>query len=461
MTRRREVRSVAALAREVSGLVARGFPEAVWVRGEVSGYRPNRNGHVFFDLVDHDDPPHKFPCVIWRTNRLGIDAFLRRHGVALRDGVEVEICGRVEHAARLGRVQLNVTGIDAELLAGQQALARDRLLRQLRQEGLAEANARLPVPLAPLRLGLVTAGESAAFADIRSVLMASGLSFEVLHRDAVVQGPTAPQSISRALQQCLRAGVDLVLLSRGGGSRADLAAFDSPEVARAIATAPVPIWAGVGHDIDRSVADEVAHSSFPTPTALAQAVVDKVRAALQAAELSWSRIEAVARQRVDENQQLLAFQARAAASAVREGLAHDSQRLALAADRLSRTPSATLSRLAAHSRESQRALHRLALSAAQTQLTRIDIRRATLLGSSRSATERAARRLEIAQIVCHQADPARWSRRGWTFATVEGRVVRSVDDVTIGAKLRTHLVDGWVESDVREANPNPIEATAP
>ena len=112
-------------------------------------------------------------------------------------------------------------------------------------------------------------------------LRASGIGFTVVRADVRVQGTRAPASVARGLRAVAARGVDLVLLVRGGGAATDLAAFDGEVIARAIAELEVPVLTGIGHDIDRSVADEVAHACYKTPTACAQAVVAQVREVAQ------------------------------------------------------------------------------------------------------------------------------------------------------------------------------------
>ena len=129
----------------------------------------------------------------------------------------------------------------------------------------------------PLRVGLVTSLDSAAHADMRRVLDGSGLAFKVFEADTPVQGADAPEAIAAAIRAVTGTGVDVVVLARGGGSRTDLVAFDHEIVARAIASCERPVFTGIGHETDRSVADETAHTACSTPTAAARAAVQAVK----------------------------------------------------------------------------------------------------------------------------------------------------------------------------------------
>ena len=132
------------------------------------------------------------------------------------------------------------------------------------------------MPEVPLRIGLVASPGSEGYNDFVGQLRASDLAFSVVLFRANVQGAGAPASIARALGRCVGSDCDLAVLVRGGGSRGDLAAFDAEPVARAIATLPMPLWTGIGHTGDQSVADIVANRAFVTPTACGQELVHRV-----------------------------------------------------------------------------------------------------------------------------------------------------------------------------------------
>ena len=156
------------------------------------------------------------------------------------------------------------------------------MLADLRDRGLLDRNKSLALAELPLRIGLVTSVESAAYHDFLSSLRDSGYGFRVLVAGASVQGDRAGVEVSRALGNLARSGgLDCLALVRGGGSRSDLAAFDSAAVADAVCGSPLPVLTGLGHEIDQSVADLVAHRAFKTPTSVAGFLVHRVADAEQ------------------------------------------------------------------------------------------------------------------------------------------------------------------------------------
>ena len=142
-------------------------------------------------------------------------------------------------------------------------------LKRLTEAGLVGRNAALAFPLVPLRIGLVASRGSAAWHDVRHELEGSGIGFRLAHVDVRVQGEEAAAAVASAVRTLSRRPLDVIVIVRGGGSRTDLAAFDDERVALAIARAPVPVLTGLGHEVDRSVADHVAHTAYKTPTACA------------------------------------------------------------------------------------------------------------------------------------------------------------------------------------------------
>ncbi len=257
------------------------FPDELWIRGQISGLRRSAAGHVYFDLVDPDSEGRgadtKISVVAFRGQLRGIQAVLAGVGVLrVEDGLAVRIRGRVDYYPPQGRVQFLMNAIDPRYTLGQLAAERDEVLRRLAAEGLLDVNHRLELPLVPLTVGLVTSHDSAAYNDFVEELRRSGFPFRILFADARVQGLEAEASLIDAVEAVAARRPDVVAVVRGGGARTDLIAFDREAVARSVAACPVPVFVGIGHEIDRSVVDEVAHSSLKTPTACAAALVERV-----------------------------------------------------------------------------------------------------------------------------------------------------------------------------------------
>jgi len=262
--------------RAISGALASAGLGEMWVVGTVASLRAGPR-FTSCELVEYGDDgttvSETLAVGMFAREARHVIAKLRSAGAVLEDGLEVRFRGRLDVNGRFGNVRLLVDDVDPRTTIGAAAVARQHLLARLESSGLASAQSRLRVGDAPRRVGLVTAAGGAGRADVLQIVAESGHPLTLVEEQVAMSGVAAPGAVAAAVERVARRGVDLVLLARGGGSRSDLSAWDSPEVAQAIVRCRVPVWVAVGHAIDRSVADAVANQSFPTPSAAAAALV--------------------------------------------------------------------------------------------------------------------------------------------------------------------------------------------
>ena len=269
--------TVSELLTRIDRAVAEALPGPVWVRGEITGLRRTSRGAAFFRMADAQLDETALEVTARGRVMFDIDKQLEASGIGpLRDGVEVRARGTVLIDHGQSRIRLSLLEIDPAFTAGRLALQRAEVLRRLSSDGSLTANSRRPVPLVPQRIGLVTSRGSAAHADFIDHLRQSGLRFSVKTAHTVVQGEAAPKRVAEAIRRAGAADVDVVALIRGGGSKLDLAVFDTEVVGRAISEAPVPVVTGIGHEIDRTVADEAAAVYQKTPTAASEWLISTV-----------------------------------------------------------------------------------------------------------------------------------------------------------------------------------------
>lgn len=250
------------------------FDGGVWIEGEIEGLK-RPNPHAYFSIVEKAEKGKAQVNVnIWAGPLKGIQAKLRNSGIELKDGLKVRLYGRPDYYAPFGKLSLVATDIDTQFSAGDLAAKREELIRKLLEQGVDKINKRIPVPLVPLRLGIVSSSTAAGWADAQQHLLESGIGFEVSFTDVRVQGEYAVSQIVAAINGfSRRPDIDIVMVMRGGGSKGDLATFDDEAIAMAISQCAHPVFTGIGHEIDTSIADIVAHTSSKTPTACAQAVI--------------------------------------------------------------------------------------------------------------------------------------------------------------------------------------------
>ncbi len=377
--------------------------------------------------------------VLFRDDRQRVNNLIKRHGNAIRiaDGVQVRIQAVVDFYAPRGQLQLRMTSIDPAHTLGAITAYRAAVVARMSQEGLLRRNATIPMTPVPLRVGLVTSLGSAAHADMLKVFEASGHAFCVTEVDTAVQGMDAPEAIAAALAE-MAARVDVVLLARGGGSSTDLAAFDHEIVARAVAGCERPVLTGIGHETDRSAADEVAHTSCSTPTAAARAVVQRVDRWLE---------------RLEGNARAIAHHSRRSVGVASRGLDVTALRLSQAARVATRR--ADLNLVGATRRLTRAA--RVATRHADLNLVEATTR-VTRSGSLCVRLETG--RLEALEGRLKALDPASVLRRGWSLTRrADGTLVRSVETVQSGDSITTHLADGVLTSTIRISKADNDETT--
>jgi exodeoxyribonuclease VII large subunit len=256
------VLTVGELTRQLKGALERSFGR-VCVRGEVSGYRgPNARGHLYFNLKDAD------ACLevrIWSSTA-------QRLKFALKEGLEVVVEGNIELYEPQGRYSLIVSRIEPSG-EGALALAFAQLKEKLSAEGLfgpQRTRPHRPIPFLPKRIGVVTSRTGAALWDFLRVLHQRNPRLSVLLCDARVQGDGSAFEVASAIRRLARTNVDVIVVTRGGGSVEDLWTFNEERVARAIFACPVPVVSAIGHEVDFTIADFVADLRAPTPSAAAE-----------------------------------------------------------------------------------------------------------------------------------------------------------------------------------------------
>ena len=442
--------SVTEVSDAIGNALRARFRDEVWVRGEIRDLSRARSGHVYFTLTD----PGADACLgvmLSATKKNVVNDTLVRAGggVRMTDGTDVRIRGRLDWYAPRGQLQLRMTAIDPAYTLGQLEVARAELLGRLEAEGLLARNGLLAMPAAPLCVGLVTSEGSAAEADFLDELRRSGFAFRVLVADARVQGFDAPRSLARAVRMVVTHPIDVLAVVRGGGARTDLAAFDDEAVARAIASCPIPVLTGVGHETDTSVADEVAHTAAKTPTACAHLLVSRMAERAGALEAAWAAIAERGVRGVRQHDERLVVHARHLARGTRVALDGSGHRLDSIADRTRRAAVSGL----------DRASHRLDTHDGRiTGAARSHLRAAEVLvaAAERRVAHRAPRALAESERAIdaldarlRSLDPDRTLARGWSITRrSDGAVVRDPRDVQPGDALITRVAGGDVRSTV-------------
>ena len=453
---------VSELTEEIREILSETF-RGLWVRAEVHRPRSSQRGHLYLELVEKgrgDQIVGKLDAVLWRTDHQRNRRRLEADGQRIVEGMEIRCFGSLDFYGPGGRLQFVVREVDPLFTLGQLERRRRETLAALQASGLLERNRELPLPGLPLSIGLITSDDSAAYHDFMTGLAESGYGFRVIFMHASMQGSAAEKEVSSALRTLGAARLDgrpldAVVLTRGGGSKTDLAAFDSRAVSEAICRCERPVLCGLGHEIDQAIADLVCRSSFKTPTKVAEYLVETVadqevllddlrRAILDAAE---HRLRTAREQmrRAEPVARLIGLR-----------LKSQSQRVDDLSQRLFRSGQRAIQGAEQRRRELASAL----VDAAQGHLQRAAQRPAPIAHRivAGAAAQLAQRRAELDgyERLCHSLAPERILERGFSL-TFDARehLVTDPNQIRSGDRLTTRLAHGVVISRVESEEQEP------
>jgi exodeoxyribonuclease VII large subunit len=385
----RTVYSVAAFNKGVAQYLGR-LP-TVWIEGEVTELRRHdRWASVFFTLKDPADGSS-----LGVTMPRGQFDGLR---LELVDGERVHVYGRPELYEQRGDLRLRALTIE-RFGVGAHLAALERLKTKLAAEGLFAADRKRALPLLPRRIGLVTGNDAAAKRDVITTIQARFPAANVLVAETYVQGPRAALGVVEALRAlCEQPDIDVIVLTRGGGSFEDLLPFSDERLVRAVAECPVPIVSAVGHEQDTPLCDLAADVRASTPTMAGRLVVPELAELSGQLDRSRESIARCARRTLERDTQRLERSAGRLRAAPRRALEQQSERVERAHERLRRAP-------------------------------------ALMVERKRAALEGVAGKLVA-------LSPKATLKRGYAIVRTDSHVLTSAADVAPGARVEVELSEG-------------------
>jgi exodeoxyribonuclease VII large subunit len=412
----------------------------VWVEGEVTQTSKPTSGHLYFALADRGSV---LPAVMW-----GRDALRLKFEIVA--GLHLRVRGRLGVYERDGKMQLYADFAEPAG-AGAEALAREQLKAKLAAEGMFAESKKRALPRFPRRIGVVTSARGAAVHDIIRTVHRR-FPTPILVADCAVQGPTAPHQIVMGMAMVVKAGVDLVIVGRGGGAATDLSAFDHERVVRTISRCPVPVIAAIGHEVDLTLADLAADARASTPTAAAELAVPDGTVIEEILVKERRRLDREIRHRLDRAHQDLdraadSLQARGERVVSSRGAELHRLQHRLAALH----PRAQLSRKHTAFGELAR---RLASASPIARITQGQRALDGLVARCNAAMQRslAERRSELARTGAQMAalSPLAVLDRGYAVVRAGDVIVRDAAQVAPGDRLRIRLAKGEVTAKVEK-----------
>ena len=399
--------SVADYLEEIAVTLAGDFGRSSqrWIRGELSK-DPYEKRHLYIDVKDAAGADALIKVKCWESTWTTIRSALSEQGIMLKAGSVINFCGYIDVYKPRGDISVVMTKLDVDSMLGEAARRLQELIARLSAEGVLSANKERTLAAMPLSVGLIGSPNTEGYKDFLGQLEGSGLAFSVKSVPVPVQGDSAPPAISAAIRQLDSLHVDVICIIRGGGSKADLSCFDDERIARAIGASATPVWTGIGHTGDSSVADLAAHRFAITPTALGAALATYARDSYNTGvRANAERLSAAAKEVLDDASQFLT-------SARREILSTARNRLTVE--------------------------HRMLLQAASA-----------MLRAARQSTQQSSDRLRAIRQLFAAYEPQRRLAQGWAIVSgTDGATIRSVSDVALGVVVKIALSDGSLEATV-------------
>lgn len=408
------------------------FPSSIWVTAEIADLRCDQSGHWYLELVEKHDGELKARIrgTIWASFYPSIiTPFVTLTGQTLARGMEILALVRVRLHPVYG-LSLDIRSIDPQYSLGAMMRHKREVLERLAREGLLEANRNLPFPLVPQRIAVLSSPHAAGFEDFVTHLAENpyGFSFLVELFPTFVQGEEVEESVLLALAQVQERcnDFDVLVILRGGGAQSDLHWFDSYPLGRAVATFPLPVLVGIGHQRDATVLDAVAYFSFRTPTAVADFLIERMR----------------------EFDILLLETSRRLYSLLGNTLRKEEEALAVLLEALKRS---TQKRL----RNALEEIGELSWELRGSVRRVLEVTQRTLEDTWKTLQETLKKTLEGHHTTLEHAlqaltllDPHNVLRRGYTLTTKNGKIVQSARECQEGDRIETWFADGRAMSEV-------------
>ncbi|MDX5340074.1 MAG: exodeoxyribonuclease VII large subunit [Cyclobacteriaceae bacterium] len=312
--------SVSQLTEQIRLVLETELEPLYWVVGELADFRQAPQGHVYFELLEKQGNQvlAKIRANLWQFTYRSVAAkFESVTGSSLKNGMKVLAQVAVNYHPVYG-LSVNVKDIDPSYSLGERARIRQETIDRLTQEGLLRLNGRFELPKVIQKIAVISSPTAAGYGDFVNQLENNGYGYRIFHRlfPSMMQGNEAVGSLISALEKVELAAeslkLDAVILIRGGGAQLDLDCFDDYRLAAKIANCPLPVFTGIGHERDETVADLVAHTRLKTPTAVAEFLLSGFREFEENLGLSLQRLERSVRLQIrEEDQKIHQFSLRA------------------------------------------------------------------------------------------------------------------------------------------------------
>lgn len=426
----------------------------VWVTAELSDVRSS-GGHCYLELIEKNETGQtiaKLRANIWRSTYLQLrQKFYNATQRDITSGIKAMVRGSATHHSIYG-LSFNIIDIDPSYTLGDLERLRREIFLKLQKEGLALKNKNLTFPLAPQRIAVISAQGAAGYGDFINHLCGNseGFVFYPCLFPCVMQGDKVSESIRNALMliESTAEMWDCVAIVRGGGATTDLNGFDDYELAKAVATCGLPVVVGIGHERDRNILDNIAHTSLKTPTAVAGFFIDQLRTAFDRVIALTDRLRMFSSEvLIGEERRLSTLQGNIPQLALRR-IGDAKNKMHSLAGKL---PILTENRI---NKETYK-LNSIVTNLGNIKSVIVNKEQYRLVNAVNYLIklynikiDQANQKISNLASLCKVLDPINTLNRGYSVTRINGKAVKTIKAVEIGDVIVTTLPDGEIQSKI-------------
>lgn len=449
--------SLLELNRLVRETLTSNLSQTFWVTGEISELKEHYSGHCYLELIQKDEDSSNIVAraraTIWSYSfRMLKPYFESTTGRKLTPGLKMMVLAQVTFHEVYG-YSLNITDIEPTYTIGDLELKRRETINRLIADGVFDMNREQQLDMLPNRIAIISSPQAAGYEDFRKQLLGNrnGYRFSIKLFEATMQGEDAEASIVEALSMIYNQldEFDLVAIVRGGGASADLSCFDSYTLANHIAQFPLPIFTGIGHEKDTTVADLVAYKSVKTPTALAEYLIDVVGEAEQQYTYQKDRLIELSAEYVDISTSRLIELGSELKSTCQLIIFQNTNKLTKTWSALPSLAKLYIFRGATTVKNLETQLNSSTKRFFITQKYLIPDYHKVLKTLSIQKMTNNYKRIEFLERIVATINPANTLKKGYTITKVDGKAAKSANEIMQGNLITTIFWDGEIKSIVK------------
>jgi exodeoxyribonuclease VII large subunit len=431
--------SISQLTEQIRLTLETELEPVYWVVGELADFRQAPQGHVYFELVEKEgnQVQAKIRANLWQFTYRSVAAkFQSVTGTSLKNGMKVLAQVVVTYHPVYG-LSINVKDIDPSFSLGERARARQETIDQLTRAGLIQLNGRFQLPPVVQRIAVISSSTAAGYGDFVNQLENNPYGYKVYHRlyHSLMQGNEAVGSLLSSLEKIRTSSeplnLEAVVIIRGGGAQLDLDCFDDYRLAAAIANFPLPVFTGIGHERDETIADLVAHTRLKTPTAVAEFLLSGFREFEDNLNNMLQRLDRSTRRQLREEENKI-------------------HQLALRAKSLSKT------RISLEIEKVKNRTNRIEFASKnllRSRKSNLDALEKALQKNFSAFLEKQTEKLTNQELLLRQLDPNSLLKRGYSRTELDGKPIHLANP-QLGDQIETITQNQRISSKITEINPN-------